>query len=317
MFLAGLRRRIINGLVLLAAACVPVMGFTAPAKDMPLLVILSHHAAPYTEMAQAFKEHLREQKAQVTYIDITLDDKGEIPASFRETLASHKLALVYCLGAQAYKVAKAQAAGVPAVAGLMVNGEDIVRGGNSTGVALEFPIQTQLEWLKKILPQYKTIGVVYNELENKAKIEQAKATAKKLGLAFEVVGLQSPKELPAALGAIMRRVDVLWGLPDSIVLSPQTAKAILLASFHNRVPLIGVSSVWVKAGALYALDWDYQDMGVQTAEMALAILRGGSVAKVPVTSPRKIRYALNLKTAEHMKINLADELIAGAAQVIR
>lgn len=311
------QRTAVGWLWLLTGFLVLAVTSAVAVNQASILVVISHNSAPYTEMEQSFKQHLLEQKAQVTYIDIPLDGQHGIPSSLKDKILGNRIALAYCLGAVAYKTAQSEIQDVPTVAGLIVGGDEVVRSGNSTGVILEFPVETQLEWLKRILPHHRTIGVIYNEHENKGRVERARAAARRFSIEIEAVGVQSPRELPAALEAIMRRVDVLWGLPDAVVLSPQTAKAVLLASFQNRVPLVGISGAWVKAGALFALDWDYQDMGVQTAEMALAILRGNSVTHVPVSTPRKIGYVLNLKTAEHMKINLPSELIAGAVQVIR
>ncbi|MBM4256658.1 MAG: hypothetical protein FJ147_12275 [Deltaproteobacteria bacterium] len=110
---------------------------------------------------------------------------------------------------------------------------------------------------------------------------------------------------------------MLWGIADQTVLSPRTAEPILLFSFRNRIPFAGLSTSWAKAGALYALDRDYKDVGTQCGELALKILRGTPAGTLPPQTPRKVAYALNLKTAEHMKLSLPQPLIDGAQQVFR
>ena len=99
------------------------------------------------------------------------------------------------------------------------------------------------------------------------------------------------------------------------MLSPQTAKEVLLTSFRNRIPVIGASAPWVKSGALYALDWDYADMGAQNAAMALEVIKGTPINKIPVAEPRSVAYTLNLKTAEHMKLDMPAEISRGAKHV--
>jgi putative ABC transport system substrate-binding protein len=93
------------------------------------------------------------------------------------------------------------------------------------------------------------------------------------------------------------------------------AKPLLLFSFRNSIPLVGLSSSWVKAGALYALEWDYADLGAQAGEMALGILRGARPSAIPTAPPRKTFYTLNLKTAEQMKIQFSDEQKARARAI--
>ena len=104
--------------------------------------------------------------------------------------------------------------------------------------------------------------------------DEAKLWADKFGLSLRAEKVSTPREIPAALKNLSKSIDVLWGIPDKIVFTQQTAKEILLFSLRNRIPLIGLSSSWVKAGALYALDWNYRDVGKTCGESAVAILKG-------------------------------------------
>ena len=83
-------------------------------------------------------------------------------------------------------------------------------------------------------------------------------------------------------------------------------------SFRNRIPLIGLSSAWVKAGSLFSLERDYNDVGAQAAELALKIAGGVSPSSLPPQTPRKAGYVLNRRTAEHMKLELPEGMIDGA-----
>ncbi len=72
----------------------------------------------------------------------------------------------------------------------------------------------------------------------------------------------------------------------------------------------------VKAGALYSLDWDFQDLGMQCGEMAVKILRGN----YPVSRaeyPRKLKYSINLKTASQMKVTIPEKVLLGSDQVFK
>ena len=136
-----------------------------------------------------------------------------------------------------------------------------------------------------------------------------------MGLALEAVEISSPNELPVALQELSNKIDILWGINDRIALNTKTAKRILLFSYRNRIPFIGLSTTWVKSGAIYSLDRDYTYLGIQCGEIAFKVLSGVNVNSIPVTSPRKIIYTINLKTAEHMKINFKDEIVSNAHKV--
>ena len=51
--------------------------------------------------------------------------------------------------------------------------------------------------------------------------------------------------------------------------------------------------------------------------MALDVLDGKKASAIPPERPRKVVYVLNLKTAEHLKLSLPEDLVDGAAEVFR
>jgi putative ABC transport system substrate-binding protein len=161
------------------------------------------------------------------------------------------------------------------------------------------------------------VGVLYNPAENQEKIDYANKVAQTLGLRLLARPVSTPQSLPDALNSLVNDVDVLWGLTDQTVLSPQTAEPILLFSFRHRIPFIGLSSSWVKAGALYALDRDYTDLGVQCGEIANKMLQGVRAESVLPVTPRKVLYTVNLKTAQHMKVEIAPPVLNAAQQAFQ
>jgi len=171
--------------------------------------------------------------------------------------------------------------------------------------------------MHKLMPEIKIVGVLYNPQENQAKVDAAVQAAKKEGLTLLPKEVGTPRALPDALESLAKRVDLLWGINDQMVLSPQTAEAVLLFSFRRAVPFVGLSSSWVKAGALYSLDRNYSDLGAQCGELALKILNGAKPGALPPVPPRKVLYSLNLKTADHMKLDIPQSIIEEAQSVFR
>jgi putative ABC transport system substrate-binding protein len=138
-----------------------------------------------------------------------------------------------------------------------------------------------------------------------------------LGLKLVAREVEIPRALPDALESIAKDADLLWGLSDQVVLSPQTAEAILLFSLQHRLPVSGLTTSWTKAGALYSLDRDYSDLGAQCGELGLKILQGAKPGELPPILPRKVVYSLNLKTADHMRLDIPQSIIEGAQSVFR
>lgn len=300
----------------LLGALLPARGVFA-AERVRIIVLTSQDSIPSQQLLSGFQQALHQQGLQVDYAIFPLqNDAAKAPAAL-ERIKQDGAALVLTLGTIATQAAARANLAIPLLASLILNAEDLKQSTNATAVTLEFPIEQQLQWLHQLLPQQKTVGVLFNPRENAEAIRLAQHAASSLGLALVACEVNSPQELPDALERIARQADMLWGITDSTILTPQTAEPLLLFSFRNRIPFAGLSTSWAKAGAIYALDRDYADVGAQCAELALKILRGERASQIPPQPPRKVQYALNLKTAVLMKIDLPQTLISNAYQVFQ
>ncbi len=80
---------------------------------------------------------------------------------------------------------------------------------------------------------------------------------------------------------------------------------------------MGFSRNLVESGALFALDYDYKDIGRQAGKIALQVLSGKSPAAIPVAVPGIIWFHYNERTASHIKVKIPEELVAVAKEVYR
>jgi putative tryptophan/tyrosine transport system substrate-binding protein len=302
--------------VFAAVAMIITFGMRPPAPGadagVRIAVLVSYQDAPFGEALKGFQGYLHTQGVQADYEVHALQGDASHASEAVQKIKKSGARLVFTLGSLATDAAIREIPDIPVIACLILRADTLKKAPNATGVALEFPLETQFSWLQRFLPDAGTIGVIYNPEENGKKIETASRIAKSLSLKLEAREVRVLQDVPAALEVLSRKADVLWGVPDQLALSPQIAKYILLFSFRNGIPFIGPSSTWVKAGALYALDWDYADLGAQSGAMAQKVLGGTSPSAIPPASPRRVLYSVNLNTARQMKITIPDELIRGA-----
>lgn len=310
-------------LVVAALACLialvsreDALSQTGPSRYR-LTALLSHLSAPYEEVLDGFKQYVTGQGVAMDSEVGVLGDKDPRSSQLLEMANRQPRGMVLALGAAATRLAVKEIRSIPIVAGLILNDDDIEGSSNATGVILDFPLEIQFQWIRRVLPECRNIGVLYNPARNLEKIQSAHNVAGGMGFILHAQAVETPAELPSALESLSSRVEALWGIPDEIVFTPQTAKSILLFSFRNRIPLIGLSNEWVKAGALYSLEWDYRDLGKQCGELAIQVLRGVRPSSIPPVTPRTVVYSLNLKTAQHMKTTIPEPLIQGSRQVFK
>ena len=296
-------------MALLLVALFPAVPAEASGRAL-IAVLMSYKNLPLEETLGGFKDYLKGHGAGADYelFSLQTSDKGPSSPRFNEEVRSKNFLLILALGSPAVEVAGRQGGGLPIVASMVLSEEDIRRVPNATGVFLQFPLQTQFFWLHRILPDAVNVGVVYNPAENGARIRSATRIAAGLGLTLVPREVSTPQQLPEALKSLANHADVLWGVSDNIVVTPQTARSILLFSFRNRIPFIGLSTPWVKAGAFYALDRDYRDIGRQCAELARKVLNGAKAGALAPQPPRRVTFSLNLNTAERMKVEVPPSL---------
>jgi putative ABC transport system substrate-binding protein len=289
----------------------------APASgvgDGSYVVVTSRDAGPYAGVLSGVRGVLG--KGDDVAVHSLESERDGAMEALRRARRRGK-APILTVGSVATRAALQLPGDAPVVACMILDPKDLEGRKHATGVLIEFPLETQLEWVRRFLPRSQSIGVLYNPAENSERIAEARKIAERLGMKLIAREVHSPKDLPGALESVAREADFLFALTDQTVLSRQTAQAILLFSFRNRMPFSGLSSSWVKAGALYALERDYQDLGAQCAEMALSVRRGKRVSSIEPEEPRKVVYTLNLRTADHLRLSLPPDLVDGAAEVFR
>jgi putative ABC transport system substrate-binding protein len=307
-----------NLLIVFSAIALAVLIMTAvnipftQAGHVRIVVLLSHNQEPYKETLKGFQQHLHNQGVRIDLEIYNLNGNIAMAENVLHNIKNNRDIILFTLGAIATETAIREKADIPIIAGMVMNSKLLVNAENATGVVLDFPIKTQFQWLQRFVPHAKTIGVIYNPETNQAKIDAAREFAKKVGLKLEAQEVRTPQELPSALKNMSNRADVLWGIPDQLVLNPQTARHILLFSFRNQIPFIGLSANWVRAGALYSLEWDYTDLGMQCGSMAYAILQGTHIRSLLPDTPRTVKYCVNRKTAQNIKVEIPEKLLIGA-----
>ncbi len=302
---------IVSAVFLVCAAL--LLSGTATAGDK-IALLISSNDAPYKAAVSGFNTYLAKQGVQAGYEVYTLDGDAAKAGLAVQKIKASGSSLIFSLGSLATDAVVKEIDDIPIIACLVLRTDSLKNMPNVTGVGLEFSFETQLEWLQRLLPKAKNVGIIYNPEENQKRVEQAARIAKKAGLHLEAQEVRTPQDVPAALNNLSSRADVIWGMADNLTLSPTIGKNVLLFSFRNNIPYIGPSATWVKAGALYSLDWDYEDLGAQCGEMAQKVLGGTAPGAIPSAAPRKVLYTLNLFTARQMKISLPEDLVRGARQ---
>lgn len=289
------------------------------AEDLPTIAVFSSHdSAPFKELATSFRAELRSHYPGAIFsYSIINDNEKEADRGSIQNVRRQNPKLILALGTTSVRAAVQEFPDTPIIASMVIDNDAFAGAANATGLLLQIPPGTHLWWLNRFLPDLKRVAVIYNPDENQAWIDKAKNIAGQHGMKIVPIRVKTPKHLPRALKELNRKGEVLLGVPDRTVYSRKTAKMVLLSSFRSKIPFVGLSQSWVKAGGIYGLDWDYGALGKECAKTAAKILGGVlPVGDIPVRAPVEyLTYSINLKTARNMNLDIDPALLAKAAMV--
>lgn len=192
----------------------------------------------------------------------------------------------------------------PVGAGLVSSLKD--HKGKVTGVMDAPPINQQIEFIRTLLPNAKTIGVLYNPGDNgsvaslKTIREEAKAQGFKL---IESTPVKS-SDIQAAVLMLVGKVDAIYVPLDNMIVSAMASVSGLALKYS--LPLFSADSGSVKDGAFACLGYSYVQVGHKTGEIVGEILEGRDPNEIPVASPDTTDIFINRQVLEKLKITLPD-----------
>lgn len=185
-------------------------------------------------------------------------------------------------------------------------------GKNVTGLSDLSPIEQHVELIKEILPNVKSIGVVYNPGEANAVslMELLKLSAAKHGIILvEATALKSA-DVQSATQAIAEKSDVIYALIDNTVAS--AIEGMIVAANQAKTPVFGAATSYVERGAIASLGFDYYQIGVQTADYVAAILEGKEPGTLDVQVAKGSDLVINKTAADKLGISIPDAVLARA-----
>lgn len=187
--------------------------------------------------------------------------------------------------------------------------------GEVTGTSDKLPVEAQLEMIREILPDAKTIGIIYTTSEANSVSAIAEYEEKVGDYGFELVtkGVTAVSEVGLAAEDLLTKVDCITNLTDNTVVS--ALATVLDKANAAKIPVFGSEIEQVKIGCLAAEGLDYVALGRKTGEMAAKVLKGET--KASELSFEQITEAglyINTKVAENLNITLKDDLVKSAVE---
>ncbi len=189
-------------------------------------------------------------------------------------------------------------------------------GGNVTGLSDMSPVADHIKLIQEITPNAKKIGFVYNtaEANSISTLAAMKAEAQKAGMTIVESVATKSSEVQGATRALIGRVDVIYIPTDNTIVS--ALEAAVGVAEEAKVPLYAGDTDSVVRGALASVSFNYFDVGKQTGEIVVRVLKGESPGDIPVRIATGSDLFVNKKAAAKMGVTLPEELVKRAKKVI-
>lgn len=189
-------------------------------------------------------------------------------------------------------------------------------GTNVTGVSDTLELEKQIELIKKVVPNAKRVGMVYNpgEANSVVVVERLRELLPKSGMSLVEATAARTVDVGAAARSLVGKVDVIYTNTDNNVVSAY--EALVKVGNDAKVPLVASDTDSVKRGAIAALGVSYGDLGEQTGRMVVRILKGEKPGSIASETSDKLELYVNKSAAKSQGVTLSEEFVKSATQVI-
>lgn len=175
-----------------------------------------------------------------------------------------------------------------------------------------------VQLLKEIAPRVVRIAVIFNpDTAPYAPLfcRVIEAAAPSFGMTVTLAPVRDDDGIEQAIAALARTPGGgLIVLPESFSVTHRDV--IIAAATRHRLPMIGATELFPRAGGLMSYWFDTVAVNAEAASYIDRILKGATPADLPVQRATKISLVINLKAAKTLGLTVPPILLAAADEVI-
>lgn len=189
-------------------------------------------------------------------------------------------------------------------------------GGNVTGLSDMVNVKQQLALIKEFLPNLKTLGIPYNpgEANSVSIVNNLKAAAEEIGVT--VIESPAPKssDVMIATKQLVGKVDAIYCSTDNTIVS--AFESVVKVGIDAQIPVFAADTDSVERGAVAAVGYDYADLGRQTGDIVVRILKGEKPGMIDVKLAEGTSLFVNTTMAAKMGVEIPAAVLARATKII-
>ena len=192
-------------------------------------------------------------------------------------------------------------------------------GGNITGISDNATTLStkRLALIKQAVPKVQRVAMLWNkdDLGMSMRYEASAGAARSIGVTVQALGVREPDDFNGVFEAMDREPpDAIFMVAD--VLTSLNRKRVFDYAGAHHIPALYEYDPVVRDGGLMSYGPDLQECMERAADLTARIFGGARPAELPFEEPTHFKLVINLKTAKATGIELPQNFMALADEVI-
>lgn len=182
-------------------------------------------------------------------------------------------------------------------------------GGNVTGTSDLTPVEAQIELLKEIIPNVKTIGLLYCSSEQNSvfQINIAKKKLDAMGIKYIDIAISNLNEIQQVIQNVIGKVEAIYTPTDNMIANGMATVALMTEP--AKLPVICGEGGMTMLGGTATYGINYYELGKLTSTQAVSILKGDKkTSEMPIEYLQKFDLVVNTNMIESIGLTIPESL---------
>lgn len=182
-------------------------------------------------------------------------------------------------------------------------------GGNVTGTSDLTPVEAQIELLKEIIPNIKTVGLLYCSSEQNSvfQINIAKKKLDAMGIKYIDIAISNLNEIQQVIQNVIGKVEAIYTPTDNMIANGMATVALMTEP--AKLPVICGEGGMTMLGGTATYGINYYELGKLTSTQAVSILKGDKkTSEMPIEYLQKFDLVVNTNMIESIGLTIPESL---------
>lgn len=265
---------------------------------------------------KGFMDHLTEEFGENITFDVqTAQGDTAISSTITNSFVSANVDLILANATPSLQTAAAGTNTIPILGtsvtdygvALEIDNFNGIVGTNVSGTSDLAPLDKQAEMLKELFPDAKKVGLLYcsAEANSKYQVDIVKGHLEAFGYECTIYTFADSNDLSAVTTVAASESDVIYVPTDNTV--ADNTSIIDNICRPAKVPVVTGEEGIAAGCGVATLSISYYDLGVETGKMAVKVLKGEDISKMPIAYVQNFEKKYNKAICDELGIEVPDD----------